>query len=404
MTMLERFLKYVKIHTTSDENSSTCPSTKIQLELAKELVIELEELGLDNVRQDKNGYVYARLKGNVENAKKIGFIAHMDTAPDLTGKDVKPRVIENYDGKDIKLNEEFTTKVEDFPFLEELKGQTIITTDGTTLLGADDKAGIAIIMEAVKRISEDKNMKHGDVVVGFTPDEEIGRGADKFDVKGFGADFAYTVDGGGIAGFEYENFNAASCKVKIQGKNVHPGSAKDTMINSVLIAMELNSMLPVNQRPEYTENYEGFFHLISIDGSVEETSMSYIIRDHSREIFEEKKKLFKEIVSFLNKKYGKIVECDIEDTYYNMKEKILEHPEIIELAKKSIEDASLVPDISPIRGGSDGSKLSFMGLLTPNFFTGGYNFHGRYELVSLDYMEKAVEVLVNVIKNNVEMN
>lgn len=404
MTIVDRFLKYVSFDTQSDENSTSFPSTSKQLDLAKELVKELKELGLEDARMDENGYVYATLKGNVSNVPKIGFIAHMDTAEELSGKNVKPKIIENYDGKDIKLNDEYTTRVKEFPFLEELKGHTIITTDGTTLLGADDKAGIAIIMETIRILASDEKIKRGDILVAFTPDEEIGKGADRFDVKGFGADFAYTIDGGGIGGFEYENFNAASVMVNIHGKSVHPGSAKNTMINSVRIATELDSLLPENEKPEYTENYEGFYHLSSIYGSVDYTEMKYLIRDHSREKFEEKKEFFEEVVKFLNKKYGKIIECEIQDSYYNMKEQIIKYPKIIDLAIKSIEEVGITPKVEPIRGGSDGSKLSFMGLPTPNFFTGGYNYHGRYELVSVDYMKKAVEVLVRVAENGAKIN
>ena len=395
--MLNRFLKYVSFETTSDEASETCPSTKRQLKLGNYLVEELKSLGID-AEIDENGYVYGKIPGRVKAKKTVGFIAHMDTAPDMTGKDVKPRIIESYDGKDIKLNDEFTTSLTDFPFLKDLKNQTLITTDGTTLLGADDKAGIAIIISAVEELINDKNAKYGDIRIAFTPDEEIGRGADKFNVKDFGADFAFTVDGGPLGELEYETFNAASCKVKIQGKNVHPGSAKDAMVNSQLIAMEFNSMLPVNERPEYTEGYEGFSLLLNIEGSVESTSMSYIIRDHSREKFEARKKLFQDIADFLNKKYDDRIKIEIKDQYYNMREKLEDHMEIIDLAKAAFERSGVDPKIGPVRGGTDGSKLSFMGLPTPNLFTGGYNYHGRYELVSLDQMEKSKEVVKNIIK------
>ena len=395
--MLNRFLKYVSFETTSDESSETCPSTKRQLKLGNYLVEELSSLGID-AEIDENGYVYGKIPGRVKAKKTVGFIAHMDTAPDMTGKDVKPRIIESYDGKDIKLNEEFTTSLTDFPFLKDLKGQTLITTDGTTLLGADDKAGIAIIISAVEELINDKNAKYGDIRIAFTPDEEIGRGADKFNVKNFGADFAFTVDGGPLGELEYETFNAASCKVKIQGKNVHPGSAKDAMVNSQLIAMEFNSMLPVAERPEYTEGYEGFSLLLNIEGSVESTSMSYIIRDHSREKFEARKKLFQDIADFLNNKYDDRIKIEIKDQYYNMREKLEDHMEIIDLAKAAFERSGVDPMIGPVRGGTDGSKLSFMGLPTPNLFTGGYNYHGRYELVSLDQMEKSKEVVKNIIK------
>lgn len=395
--MLNRFLNYISFETTSDENSKTCPSTKNQLDLANYLVEELNSLGIES-ELDKSGYVYANIPGNIKTEKTVGFIAHMDTSPDMSGKNVKANIIKNYNGCDIKLNDEFTTTVKDFPFLKSLKGETIITTDGTTLLGADDKAGIAIIVSAVDELINDKDAKYGDIKITFTPDEEIGRGADLFDVEKFGADFAFTIDGGPIGELEYETFNAASCKIEIQGKNVHPGSAKNTMVNSQIIAMELNNMLPINERPEHTENYEGFFLLTNISGSVEHTEMNYIIRDHSREKFLEKKKLFEEIVKFLNIKYEDRITIEIKDQYYNMREKIENNMEIIDLAKKAFKLSSVDPKIGPVRGGTDGSKLSFMGLPTPNIFTGGYNYHGRYELVSLDQMEKSKEIVKNIAK------
>jgi len=395
--MLNRFLNYISFETTSDENSKTCPSTKNQLDLANYLVEELNSLGIES-ELDKSGYVYANIPGNIKTEKTVGFIAHMDTSPDMSGKNVKANIIKNYNGCDIKLNDEFTTTVKDFPFLKSLKGETIITTDGTTLLGADDKAGIAIIVSAVDELINDKDAKYGDIKIAFTPDEEIGRGADLFDVEKFGADFAFTIDGGPIGELEYETFNAASCKIEIQGKNVHPGSAKNTMVNSQIIAMELNNMLPINERPENTENYEGFFLLTNISGSVEHTEMNYIIRDHSREKFLEKKKLFEEIVKFLNIKYEDRITIEIKDQYYNMREKIENNMEIIDLAKKAFKLSSVDPKIGPVRGGTDGSKLSFMGLPTPNIFTGGYNYHGRYELVSLDQMEKSKEIVKNIAK------
>ena len=395
--MLNRFLNYISFETTSDENSKTCPSTKNQLNLANYLVEELNSLGIES-ELDKNGYVYANIPGNIKTEKTVGFIAHMNTSPDMSGKNVKANIIKNYNGCDIKLNDEFTTTVKDFPFLKSLKGETIITTDGTTLLGADDKAGIAIIVSAVDELINDKDAKYGDIKIAFTPDEEIGRGADLFDVEKFGADFAFTIDGGPIGELEYETFNAASCKIEIQGKNVHPGSAKNTMVNSQIIAMELNNMLPINERPEHTENYEGFFLLTNISGSVEHTEMNYIIRDHSREKFLEKKKLFEEIVKFLNIKYEDRITIEIKDQYYNMREKIENNMEIIDLAKKAFKLSSVDPKIGPVRGGTDGSKLSFMGLPTPNIFTGGYNYHGRYELVSLDQMEKSKEIVKNIVK------
>ena len=401
--ILDRFLNYLSFETTSDESSETCPSTKRQLKLGNYLVEELKSLGIE-AEIDENGYVYGKINGNTKTEKTLGFIAHMDTAPDMSGKDVKAKIIENYDGCDIKLNDDFTTSVSDFPFLKDLKGETIITTDGTTLLGADDKAGIAIIISAVEEILKDRDAKYGDIKIAFTPDEEIGRGADKFDVKKFGADFAFTVDGGPLGELEYETFNAASAKIEIQGKNVHPGSAKDTMVNSQLIAMEFNSMLPVNERPEYTEGYEGFSLLLNMEGSVEFTKMSYIIRNHCREKFEDMKKLFEEVANFLNKKYDNRIKLEIKDQYYNMREVLENHMEIIDLAKEAFEKSSVIPKIGPVRGGTDGSKLSFMGLPTPNIFTGGYNYHGRYELVSLDQMQKSKEVVKNIIKLLAEKN
>ncbi len=392
--ILDRFLNYVSFETTSDEASKTCPSTDRQLKLGNFLVEELKSLGIDS-EIDENGYVYGKIPGNVKAKKTVGFIAHMDTAPDMSGKNIKANIIENYNGCDIKLNDDFTTSVSDFPFLKDLKGETLITTDGTTLLGADDKAGITIIISAVEELLKDQDAKYGDIKIAFTPDEEIGRGADKFDVKKFGADFAFTVDGGPLGELEYETFNAASAKIEIQGKNVHPGSAKDTMVNSQLVAM-FNA--PENERPEYTEGYEGFSLLLGIEGSVEFTKMSYIIRNHSREKFEDMKKLFEDTKNFLNKKYDDRIKLEIKDQYYNMREVLKDHMEIIELAKNAFEKSGVEAKIGPVRGGTDGSKLSFMGLPTPNIFTGGYNYHGRYELVSLDQMQKSKEVVKNIVK------
>lgn len=397
--LMERFLNYISYDTKSDEKSSTVPSTPGQKELGKLLVNELLEMGIEDAHMDDNGYVYGSLKGNDPSAKTIGLIAHMDTAPDLDGKCVNPQIID-YTGGDIVLNDKYTMSVSEFPVMSELIGQKIITTDGTTLLGADDKAGISIIMETVRYFIENPDVKRGDIKIGFTPDEEIGRGADLFDVAKFGADFAYTLDGGPIGELEYENFNAASVSIKIQGKNVHPGSAKNIMVNSLRIAMELDSMLPADQKPEYTEGYEGFYLLDEINGTVDYTEVFYIIRDHSMEKFNYKKELITKIVDFLNYKYGNIIEINIEDSYYNMKEKVEPHIEIIELAKKSMEELDVQPIIKPIRGGTDGARLSYMGLPTPNLFTGGYNYHGRFEMVSYDAMKKAVEVVTRIIVNN----
>ncbi|MGO1581368.1 MAG: peptidase T [Peptoniphilaceae bacterium] len=399
INIVERFLEYVKFETTSDENSNTMPSTKSQFELAKFLVKELEDLGLDTVTMDENAYVYASLKSNSnKNLPKIGFIAHMDSSPDMTAKNVKPQIIK-YMGGDIKLNEKFSIKESEFPFLKNLIGEELITTDGNTLLGADDKAGIAIIVSAIEHLLKNPEIEHGDIKIAFTPDEEIGRGADLFDVTLFNADFAYTVDGGPLGELEYENFNAASAKITIQGKNVHPGSAKNIMVNSQLIAMELNSMLPVNMRPEYTTDYEGFFLLTNIEGDVENTKLNYIIRDHNMEKFKEKKIILKSAVEFLNKKYKDIISIELTDSYYNMKEKIEDHMYIVDLAKKSMEELNIVPIIKPIRGGTDGARLSFMGLPCPNIFTGGYNFHGRYEFIPISSMKKGKELVLKIIEN-----
>lgn len=397
--VIERFFSYIKMDTKSNEDSTTCPSTSGQLELGKKLVQELKDMGIENAHQDKDGYIYASLKGNAEGVKPMGLIAHMDTAPDLDGKCINPRILD-YKGGDIKLNDEYTMTVKEFPSLKELEGQRLITTDGTTLLGADDKAGVTIIMETVKYYVEHPEIKRGDLKIAFTPDEEIGRGADLFDVEKFGADFAYTVDGGPIGELEYENFNAASARIEIKGKNVHPGSAKDIMINASLVAMELHSMLPVDQRPEYTSGYEGFFLLTDISGVVDECKLFYIIRDHSMEKFNKKKDLLEQAVAFINSKYGNIASLEMKDSYYNMREKIEPHMEIIDLAKEAFDQVGVIPNISPIRGGTDGSRLSYMGLPTPNLFTGGYNFHGRFEFLSIDQLEKAIEVVKKIVELN----
>ncbi|WP_025730615.1 peptidase T [Atopobacter phocae] len=398
--MLERFLNYISFDTKSDPSQVSCPSTAGQLVLGEQLVKELKEMNLQNIRHDENGYIYATLPGNVPNARPIGFVAHMDTSPDLDGKCENPQIIENYDGQDIRLNDQFTTTVKDFPFLSDLKGHTLVTTDGTTLLGADDKSGITIIMTAIQYLIDHPEIKHGDIQIGFTPDEEIGRGADLFDVENFGAEFAYTVDGGPIGELEYENFNAASVRLNIQGKNVHPGTAKGVMINALRIANELDQMLPVEQKPEYTEGYEGFFLLTDLSGAVDHAEANYIIRDHSRERFEEKKQLMQQAVNFLNIKYHDAINLTITDSYYNMREKIEPHMEIIELAKEAMSAVGVTPEIKAIRGGTDGARLSYMGLPCPNLFTGGYNFHGRFELLSVDTMKKAVETVVKIAEIN----
>ncbi len=398
--IIERFKKYISIDTRSDENSNTSPSTPGQLELGSILVEELKDLGLEDAIQDENGYVYATLKSNMDKrVPTIGFISHLDTSPDLDGKCINPRIF-IYEGGDIKLNEQYSITEKEFPFIKDVVGKEIITTDGTTLLGADDKAGISAIMDALEYLIKHPEIKHGDVKIGFTPDEEIGRGADLFDVNGFHADFAYTVDGGPIGELEYENFNAASVKIEIQGKNVHPGTAKNIMINSIRIAMEIESMLPVNEKPEYTEGYEGFYLLDEISGNVDHTVINYIIRDHCNKIFEKKKEDFRKIVEFLNDKYGNIITIEIEDSYYNMKEKIQPHMEIIELAKRSMIELGIDPIIQPIRGGTDGARLSYMGLPCPNIFTGGYNFHGRFEFIPTESMKLASQLIVKIIENN----
>ncbi len=399
--LVNRFLNYVKYDTTSDESSTSVPSTASQLEFAKILYNDLKEIGLSDVTIDEYGYVMATLPSNIEEeVPTVGFIAHMDTSPDMSGKDIKPKIITNYDGKDIVLNPEknIVMRVKDFPELKNYVGKDLIISDGTTLLGADNKAGIAEIVTAVEYLINNPHIPHGTVKIGFTPDEEIGRGADHFDVEKFGADFAYTVDGGPIGELEYENFNAATAKISIQGRNVHPGTAKNKMINSILVAGELNDLLPVNERPEYTENYEGFYHIVSFNGTVEKTDMVYIIRDHSIEKFKSKKETLKRAVDFINYKYGDIVSLELKDTYYNMKEKIEPVMYIIDLAKKAMESLGIEPLIKPIRGGTDGARLSYMGLPCPNIFTGGHNFHGKFEYIPIFAMEKAVATILKIIE------
>lgn len=398
--IVERFKRYIAVDTKSNEDNENCPSSPGQLKLGEIIVEELKEIGLSDVKQDENGYVYATLKSNIDKkVPTIGFIAHLDTSPDLDGKCTNPQII-NYTGGDIKLNEKYTMTVEEFPALKDVVGQELIITDGTTLLGADDKAGVVEIIGAMEYLINNPHIKHGDIKIGFTPDEEIGRGANLFDVEGFNADFAYTIDGGPIGQLEYENFNAASVTIEIQGKNVHPGTAKNIMINSMRIAMQIDSMLPVDEKPEYTSGHEGFYLLRDIVGSVDHTTVRYIIRDHFMDKFEEKKNHIKNIVDFLNNKYGEIISIEIVDTYYNMKEKIKPHMEIIELAKKSMKEIGIEPMITPIRGGTDGARLSYMGLPCPNIFTGGYNYHGRFEFIPIESMKKASELIVKIAENN----
>lgn len=400
--IIERFTTYVKVDTQSDESVDTCPSTPGQLTLGNMLVDELKSIGMQDAAIDENGYVMATLPSNTEkDVPTIGFLAHVDTATDFTGKNVNPQIIESYDGKDIVLNEKLqvTLSPDQFPELSGYKGHTLITTDGTTLLGADNKAGIAEIMTAMDYLIKHPEIKHGTIRVAFTPDEEIGRGPHKFDVKRFNASFAYTVDGGPLGELEYESFNAAAAKITIKGNNVHPGTAKGKMINSAKIAMKLNSLLPADEAPEYTEGYEGFYHLLSIQGDVEETKLYYIIRDFDKENFQNRKETMKRAVEELQNEYGQDrILLDMNDQYYNMREKIEPVIEIVNIAKQAMENLGIEPKISPIRGGTDGSQLSYMGLPTPNIFTGGENFHGKFEYISVDNMVKAVNVIVEIAK------
>lgn len=406
--VIDRLLEYVKIDTQSDGASKTTPSSQKQHQLAKLLTKELEEMGAQEITYDEEHcYVYATVPASegCENTPVLGFISHMDTASPVSGANVKPRVVENYDGGDILLNKEknIWMKAEEFPNLAKHKGKDLIVTDGTTLLGADDKAGVAEIMSMAEYFLSHPECKHGKIRVGFTPDEEIGRGPDHFDVALFGADIAYTVDGGPIGELEYENFNAASAELKVYGRSVHPGSAKNAMKNAILIAMEFQNMLPEFQNPMYTEGYEGFFYLDSITGDVEETTSEYIIRDHDRTLFEQKKQLFEKTAEYLNFKYGAgTVETKVEDSYYNMKEVIEPHMYLIDNAKKCMEELGITPVVSPIRGGTDGARLSFMGLPCPNLCTGGENFHGRYEFACVQSIEKIVELLVRIAESYVK--
>ena len=399
--ILDRFLRYVSVDTQSNEESESQPSTAKQLNLLKMLRDELLALGVE-ATLDQYGYVMASIPANIDKkVPAVGFIAHVDTAPDASGADIKPQIVKNYDGKaiDLKGVPGLQLKPEEFPEMLHYVGQTLITTDGTTLLGADDKAGVAEIMNAVQYIVEHPEFKHGPIKVGFTPDEEIGRGVVKFDVKRFGADYGYTMDGGEIGELEFENFNAASAKIHIQGCNVHPGDAKGKMRNAILIGQEFNAMLPVMARPEYTEGYEGFFHLISFKGSVEEADFAYIIRDHNRAKFEARKEMVQKVADFINSKYGDgTVTLVLKDQYYNMREQVEPHYHIIDKAVKAMEMAGVKAKIQPIRGGTDGANLSFKGLPCPNIFAGGLNFHGKMEFLPLESMEKASEVVLNIIK------
>ena len=400
--ILDKFLRYVAVDTMSDPDSPSQPSTQKQFNLLNLLCEELKAMGVENVSVDQYGYLMATIPSNIEkDVPAIGFIAHVDSSPDASGVDIKPQVFENYDGGDIVINQEKGMKLSpaDFPELRRYIGQTIVTTDGTTLLGADDKAGVAEIMCAAEYIMTHPEFKHGEIKIGFTPDEEIGRGVDYFDVAKFGAKYAYTMDGGQIGELEYENFNAAGAKITVQGRNIHPGYAKDKMVNAIILASELNDMLPVWQRPEHTTGYEGFFHIVKFSGVVEEATIQYIIRDHDFELFEQKKKLLEECVAFMNAKYGEgTFTLEMKDQYYNMRKEVEPHYHIIETAVKAMEEAGIEVDIRPIRGGTDGARLSFMGLPCPNIFAGGHNFHGKFEYVPVESMEKATEVILNILK------
>ncbi len=400
MDLVKRFLKYVSFDTQSDENSTTTPSTTKQIILAKYLVNELKSIGCQDVFVDEYGIVYATIPTNVDQkVPTIGFIAHMDTSPDCSGKDIKPRIILSYDGKDIHLNEHSIMKVEEFPTLKNNQGEDLIVTDGTTLLGADDKAGIAIIVESAYRILQDKQLRHGDIKIAFTPDEEIGRGTENFDVQYFNCDYAYTLDGGDIYTIEYENFNAASADVQINGINIHPGSAKNKMINSILLAKEFDDLLPKNEIPSKTEMYEGFHHLNAIQGNVETTNLQYILRNHDYFLLQRQMDDFIHAKEIINEKYhDHFVEVTFKENYKNMKEVILANPEVLNKVTNAYKNLKIPYQFMPIRGGTDGANLSFKGLPCPNLGDGGYNFHGRYEYVSITQMRKMVKILLEIIK------
>lgn len=401
MTLIERFLNYVKFDTQSNEETGVTPSTPGQMVFARFLKEEVEKMGLEDIVLDEEGYLYATLPANTEaKLPTVGFIAHMDTAPDMSGKGVNPRIVKNYQGGAIVLNEKenIVMSPEEFPEMMNYLGQDLIVTDGTTLLGADDKAGIAEILDAVRYLQEHPEIKHGKIRIGFNPDEEIGLGAHKFNVELFGCDYAYTMDGGAVGELEYENFNAAGAKVIIKGRNVHPGTAKGKMVNSILVAREFISLLPPTETPAHTEGYEGFYHIVAINGSVEQTTLQYIIRDHDRAKFEERKKVMTEAVAKLNEKYPGTATLEMNDQYYNMREKIEPVIHIIETAEKAMREAGVEPKVQPIRGGTDGAQLSFKGLPCPNIFAGGENMHGRYEFVSVQAMEKARDVVVNICR------
>lgn len=399
MELRDRFLHYVSFDTRSDEESKTYPSTDKQLVLLRALVEDMKELGLTEVSIDEHGYAMGTIPASAghENAPVIGFIAHVDTAPDMSGADVRPQIVERYDGGDIRLNDRIVMHVADFPELEFYKGHTLIHTDGTTLLGADDKAGVAEIMTAAAYLIAHPEIEHGKIRIGFTPDEEVGRGVEFFDVKAFGAQFAYTVDGGMEGELEYENFNAAGARIEIQGLNVHPGYAKNKMINAIQVACELNAMLPAWERPEHTEGYEGFFHCTGLTGTVERATISYIVRDHCADRFEARKQLMTAAVALLQQRYGEgVLKLTLNDQYHNMRRMVEQHPQVIDKAIEAMREAGVEPLVRPIRGGTDGAQLSFKGLPCPNLFTGGMNFHGKFEYVSLTTMQKVVQVIVNL--------
>ncbi len=401
MELKERFLKYISFNTQSCDDSTTYPSTEGQWVLLRELASEMEAMGFSDVVVDKWGYTMGRIPATAgcELSPVVGFIAHVDTSPDMSGEGVKPRIIESYDGADIELNPTLTMKVAEFSELKKLIGHTIIHTDGTTLLGADDKAGVAEIMTAAEYLLSHPEVEHGEIRVCFTPDEEVGRGVDHLELSRFGADFAYTIDGGEEGELEYENFNAAVAKISIAGRNVHPGSAKGKMVNAIEVACELNALLPKVERPEYTSDYEGFFHLVGISGTVESAEMEYLIRDHSWDEFEKRKIVLWSCIDLLRKRYyEEVITFTIKEQYRNMKPMITPHPHLIERAKEAMIEAGVTPIVRPIRGGTDGARLSYMGLPCPNIFTGGANFHGRYEYCSLTTMHKTVEVIVNIAK------
>ena len=400
MTLTERFLNYVSFTTTSDENTNMTPSTPGQMFFAKFLVEELKSIGLQEVEVDKNGYIMATLPANTDKqVPTIGFIAHMDTSPDMTAKHVKPRIVANYDGNDILLNDEklIVLETEKYPEILQYKGQDIIVSDGTTLLGADDKAGLAEIVTAMEYLLAHPEIKHGKIRIGFTPDEEIGQGADHFDVPKFGAEWAYTIDGGEIGELEFENFNAAAAKINFQGLNVHPGYAKHKMLNSMRVAYQFASMLPRHETPEHTEKYEGFYHLVGMEGTVEKSSLSYIIRDHDRDRFERRKKEMQHLVNKINAEFGEgTATLELRDQYYNMREKVEPVMHVVDLAFEAMEAVGVKPNVKPIRGGTDGARLSYEGLPCPNIFAGGHNFHGRFEYVPVQSMEKAMMVIVKI--------